>query len=218
MTVEKWRSLWANKVTPMHRFDTEEHYQSYAAELRVLYSNMDIKSVLEIGCGDGSLYKYLGFDQTCYKGVDFSSSMLSVFREKYPDVELSCADVSVHCDHRKYDLIFSNQVIQYFDSSMVRRLFANAKDMMEPASLFICASIPWKLLRFKYLIGRMVPNQRKSIMKGCLKYVRNIYHDPIGKWYSLNDFKKYAAEYGMTVEFYGSMHYMYRFHAVMKLL
>jgi ubiquinone/menaquinone biosynthesis C-methylase UbiE len=83
--VAYWRNFWLDKADPMHRAGDEAHYDFMASELMVLLGQRPFNSVLEIGCGTGSLYKRLGFDKTSYTGVDFSPSMLSTFKQKYPD-------------------------------------------------------------------------------------------------------------------------------------
>ncbi len=62
---------------------------------------------LEIGCGTGLMYDYLGFDE--YTGVDPSRKMLDVFMKKHSflDVELVCSDFESFAPDGKYDFIFA---------------------------------------------------------------------------------------------------------------
>jgi len=214
-TEERWKKFWDGQVKPLHRDDPETLYKRHAAELKVLFKFLDPKSVLEVGCGNGALHKYLGFDKTLYRGVDFSPSMLGEFKKKYPQTELKCQSGHSYCDENKYDLVFSNGVIQCFDIEMLIEHFANAKKMMHRESLLICATVPWKVHRLRYLTGKIEEGMKSSI--GV--YVKRILlGDPImGTWYDFENFKKLAKENGMTVSFYGSMEYLYRFHAVLKL-
>ncbi|MDJ0617904.1 MAG: methyltransferase domain-containing protein [Calothrix sp. MO_192.B10] len=217
-TLNKWSKYWQGLKTPLHQYDTNEHYQQYAAELKILFGNHMPSTVLEIGCGNGDLYEYLNFDRAkLYKGVDFSHSMLENFREKYPNIDVECCDGSGYFDDQKYNLIFSNGVVQYFDDQMLRQHFANAKKMMNDDSYFVCASIPWKAQKFRYMNGELRVNHDINILNGYINSLKNILKNQMGIWYDLSTIKKIAATYNMSVEFYGSMHYMYRFHAVMKL-
>lgn len=216
-TVAKWQAFWKDKTIPMHRQDTAEHYRCYAAELRILFDNRTPRRVLEIGCGNGALYKYLGFGQTQYKGIDFSESMLAEFKKKYPSAKLECCDGHSYQDSNKYDLIFSNGLIQYFNSRMFDQHLAHVKAMMKPGSLFICASIPWKLQRFRYFCGELGGGHRRSPIRGVVRSLIPDYRNNMGAWYNFRSIKDKATKHGMSVKFYGSMHYLYRFHAVMKL-
>jgi hypothetical protein len=159
------------------------------------------------------------FDQVRYKGIDLSSSMLALFAEKHPGVDLLCADASTYKDDRPYDLILSTEVLQYFDRAMVKRHFANARAMMHPDSLFVCASIPWKVHRLRYNAGQMSPSYRFSLYRLAKTCARVLLGRPnqFGRWYHIREIQRLADEYGMMATIYGGMSYLYRIHAVMKL-
>lgn len=217
IALRKWQKYWNNQTSPYHRCDTQEHYQQYALELKILFGNKVSGTTLEIGCGNGALYEYLGFNLSdSYKGIDFSPTMLEVFKKDYPNVNLECSDGSAYCDNNTYDLIFSNGVIQNFDTEMLKRHFENASKMMNKDSLFICASIPWKSQKIKYLSGELGGVNQPNRIKGYLSYFKSFRKDSMGFWYDFREITKIARSYDMSIEFYASMHYMYRFHAVMK--
>ncbi|MBK1988484.1 class I SAM-dependent methyltransferase [Sphaerospermopsis aphanizomenoides BCCUSP55] len=215
-TLEKWNKYWQNMKLPLHRYETSEHYQSYASELKVLFSNQIPQTVLELGCGNGALYQYLGFKDSQYKGVDFSSTMLDEFKGKYPHLDLENGDASSYCDANKYDLIISIELAQYFDIDMMNQHFANARKMVHENSLFICAGIPWKKQRFKYRIGQLSEKEQSVPLKVALSYFKCLFNEQLGDWYDFSDIRKLCKKYDFSVNFYGSMNYMYRFHAVIK--
>lgn len=213
--MDKWKLFWDKQSTPLHRFNTDEYYQQYASELRILFNHKAPQSVLELGCGDGMLYKALGFDEIRYKGVDFSESMLNRFVSKYPTIEVECCDAYSYQDDKKYDLIFSNGVIQYFDFKMLDDHFSCATSMMGLDSLFVCASVPWKTLKVKYMTSELGPNSNK--LKGRIAYILSPFlKKTMGTWYSFSQIEKLANKHKMSATVYGSMHYPYRFHVVMK--
>jgi cyclopropane fatty-acyl-phospholipid synthase-like methyltransferase len=218
-TVARWRSYWQDKSFAGFRYESPEHYQQCAAELRVLFQQETPQTVLEIGCGNGALYEYLGFHRCQrYLGVDFSPSMLNVFHEHYPQVSLVCQDGSMFRDGDKYDLIFSNGVLQHFDAEMLQRHFSNVRQMMQPTSLFICASIPWKALWFRFLSGELNAEGRSHPFRAVVfRIMRAFSADGMGYWYEHRKFRYLAEQAGMSATFYGSIHYAYRFHAVMRL-
>ncbi len=214
-----WKHYWQGKLAPGHRQDSETYYKNHATELAILIGEFQTKRVLDLGCGNGAFYKFLGFDKTDYKGVDFSESMLDAFRSTYPNVNLQCYDASNYRDEVKYDLIFSNQLIQNFDRIMLHNHFANAHDMMSPASRFVCAGIPWKRQRLNMFNREFLPPYHRNIIRGYAALLKRLIRsDGIGYWYNFKDFQTLADEFGMSIEFYGSMHYLYRFHAVLHLL
>ena len=214
-----WREYWQRQVAPLHRKDADDFYARHAAELRALFDGVEPRSVLEIGCGTGALYTHLRFDTTAYHGVDFSDSMLGVFSSVHPDVSVSCADGSRYRDDRQYDLIFSNGVVQYFDRSMLARHFENVRAMMHPGSLLVCASIPWRLQRTNFLAGELTPPYKRNRVQVVRSRVAGAIgrKDPLGHWYDLSDIDELGRACGLAADFFGSVSYLYRFHAVLRV-
>jgi len=217
-TVERWKRFWSQQTTPLHQSDSADFYRVCAEELKVLFGNHAPKRVLEIGCGNGALFDFLNFDPANYRGVDFSPTLLAAFQSRYPQVALERAEGASYADHEnQYDLIFSHGVIQYFDMPMLDTHFASARRMMHKNSLFVCASIPWRLHRSNYERGRLTRQLRPSLLRMLKsKIARGLFGDSMGHWYNLDEISDLAAKHGFSVEFYGSMVYMYRFHAVMR--
>ena len=214
---EKFRKYWDGKVDPMHRFDTTEHLKDYADELHLLFRRETVRSVLDIGCGTGSLYTGLGFDKADrYKGVDFSQSMLDQFAKDHPSVDLECAEGSAYSDGQKYDLIFSNSVVQNFDASMLQHHLENAKSMLADGGTLVVASNPWRAVRHAYLSGEAgaFPDTANGL-KGMLRFVKHGGR-AFGRWLSMAELHKKGKALGFEATFYGSLHYPYRYHAKLK--
>jgi SAM-dependent methyltransferase len=212
----RWKAFWDNKVVPMHTKDDDEHYVPLSQELVILFHETRSRSVLEIGCGNGALYKHLGFDRVeTYKGVDFSQSMLDRFRQTFPQVSLVAANGHTYQDDNKYDLIFSHGLVQYFDRPMLDEHLKHAANMLAPQGTIVCASVPWKCFRARYLQGKFARRPR-SITKMLLGYLRYPFLDAMGHWFEWADFETFGRRHGLSVRFFGSLHYPYRFHAVLR--
>ena len=218
-TLTRWESYWRAQTEPHHSSDSHSFYDRHALELKAIFGRRKPTSVLEIGCGNGALYERLGFNDTHYKGVDFSESMLEVFAQQHPEATLECADGSEYCDAHKYHLVFSNGVIQYFDRAMLRRHFAQVRKMMTPESVFVCASVPWKLQKSRFLTGELFPPYRRSLLRLGKAFARFLLRRPdqLGNWYGFKDMQDLARENGMVAEMFPSLCYAYRFHAMMTL-
>ncbi len=213
----KWKAFWAKQSTPAWRYGDEAYYRMYAAELRLLYHGTTPRRVLELGCGDGALYSYLAFEGSEYKGVDFSPSMLAVFRQRFPLVSVECGDGHTYRDASKYDLIFSNGLIQYLDSQMLAEHIANATTMMACGSVLVCGSVPWRARRWEYYSGYL---ERPCVTRSPISYLkalRRALGNSVGHWYDLSDFCSLGERFGLSVEFFGSMVHLYRFHVAMRL-
>lgn len=218
-TLEKWSSFYSRTTRAGWIVETADFYRLLAAELRALMKGEQFRNVLEVGCGNGALYPFLELGEVFYKGIDISPAMLGAFKRKCPQVELECCDASTYSDpDRRYDLIFSNGLIQHFDRDMINKHFASVRPMMHPGSLFICAAVPWKSQRSDFYAGTLTEPWNRSIATRAKWWIKiAAYGDGMGRWFELREFYDLAARYGFSVKFYGSLTYLYAFHAVMRL-
>lgn len=214
----RWHAYWNTQVQPHHRSDTTDHYAQYGAELRLLWFGAQPQKVLEIGCGNGALYSHLGFESADYTGVDYSQSMLDDFRRRQPALKLICGDGASYRDTQQYDLIFSNGVIQYFDGPMLRGHLQQALSMLQPGGRIVWASVPWRALKLEFYRGGalMGAARRRSVWRAQLmKWASSWKKLQMGYWYELDTIRDLAAEHNCSAQLFGSLHYLYRFHAVL---
>jgi len=217
-TAERFRKFWADKKTPLHGSDSAEFYQSMAVELKSLFPVEVRSKVLEIGCGDGRLFQYLGFPADRYTGVDFSPTLLELFRARHPELQLRCAEGSSFVESRdKYRLIFSHGVVQHFDEEMLHRHFENAQRMMNEDSILVCASVLDKARRRQYEAGLHTKGTVSRIVRmGKSNVCRLLGRDVMGYWYSRDEFAKIANAHGFEASFTESHTFGYRFHATLR--
>jgi SAM-dependent methyltransferase len=96
------------------------------------------KNVLELGCGTGSILKYLQ-DDYAVSGLDVSGKMLSIARKKVPRARFFRQDmVDFRLDNR-FDVIFCvfdsiNHVKRFSDW---KRVFARVHEHLSPGGCFI---------------------------------------------------------------------------------
>ena len=211
----KWKHFWDGKTSPLHTKNDEEYYSFYGKELSLLFDNLKYDSVLEVGCGNGALYPYLGFSTKHYVGIDLSKSMLDSFKKKHAseNLELILVDAGeIYKDNKKYGLIFQNGVIQHFESNMVDEFISSSCEMLHTGGKIVIGSIPWQLCKKGYYFGEFRPSQ-SSFLGKVYGYLRSS-QGAMGRWYSFSDFRKLANKYSLKVEFFGSLLYAYRFHVV----
>jgi SAM-dependent methyltransferase len=98
----------------------------------------DARSVLELGCGTGSILKCL---QDAYEvsGLDISGKMLSVARKKVPRSKLFRQDMVDFRIHGRFDVIFCvfdsiNHVRRFSDW---KKVFARVRQHLSPGGCFI---------------------------------------------------------------------------------
>ena len=212
-----WKLFWADQHDPRHP-KTSGFSLSHGGEFGLMGVNATGKRVLELGCGSGSLFEVVGFDSAkSYRGVDFSEKMLETFRATHPGVSVQYADAANYIDESKYDLIFSNALIQYFSPNMVENHFANARSMLAPGGMIVIGSIPWRGARVAFHLRAYYPGSGMHVMKRLAVLARSYAGiDAIGHWHSYRIFSKLAQKHGLTATYFGCVQYPYRFHARMS--
>lgn len=77
---------------------------------------------------------------------------------------------------------------------------------------------PWRALWLRYPSGELMGTDRPDWLRGLFfRALRAVRVENIRYWYRMSDFRRFAAEAGIGVTFYGSLYYPYRFHAVMTM-
>jgi SAM-dependent methyltransferase len=213
---QDWNLFWSDQNDPRHP-KTPDFFLSHGGEFTLMGVNPVGKRVLELGCGSGSLFAAVGFDQAKrYRGVDFSETMLATFRSTHPGVDVLRAEASGYIDDSKYDLIFSNALIQYFTRIMLRRHVANARTMLAPGGTIVIGSVPWRGARAAFHLQSYNPASEQSLAKRLAVLARSFFGvDRIGYWHSYREFARIAKKHGLTATYFGCLQYPYRFHVRM---
>jgi SAM-dependent methyltransferase len=110
---------------------------NYLVSLTKRY-NPKAKTVLELGCGSGSILKVLTKHYSC-EGIDLSSEMLKIARDKAPRATLHRGDITNFDLKRRFDVIICpfdtlNHVISFKGWCSV---FRNAHKHLNPGGVFI---------------------------------------------------------------------------------
>lgn len=100
-------------------------------------------SVLDIGCGFGTLSDFLSSAHASnYLGIDLSSSEIEKGKSKRPKIKLKAADANKFTPHRQFDVIVFNEMLYYFDVKQI--MFRYINYLTKPGG-FMVVSV------FKYL-------------------------------------------------------------------
>jgi hypothetical protein len=96
--------------------------------------------------------------------------------------------------------------------------FAGTRSIMRKDFVVVCAPIPWRLKRPYYDAGEIIGNNSAGIFASVkAKLSRVFLGDSLGYWNQPREIATLADKDGFSVDFYGSMFYPYRIHAVLKL-
>lgn len=94
--------------------------------------------VLDVACGTGVLFPdYLARDVRTLTAVDISPEMVKIAREKFPRVQVYCADVEEVDLGRKFDCVVVYNAVPHFPDP--ERLIAVLSDMLKPGGTLTVA-------------------------------------------------------------------------------
>lgn len=219
--INKWKEFWNKQTSPLHSYNSPAWYNLFADEINLILKAAKYTGgpVLETGCGNGALFTYLDINKEDYTGIDISSSLIEIFKANHPNVKLICGDASSFNLEKKFSLIFSNGVIQYFDKHMLGRYIQNSLNMLKEDGILLLANIPWRDVRNQYYSGELVSGEnvkksrypRLKVIK-ALAWSLIVKNDSMGHYYNPKDFFKYSAD----ATIYGSLFHPYRFSVVIR--
>lgn len=222
---KSYREFWKNQTTPLHRMNDEKTYKAYAQELSNIFSYLGYFNgkILEIGCGNGALFPFFDFDHRLYTGIDFSPSLMKIFRANYPNVSLIECDAADFIPDDKYNLIFGNAVHQHFSKKMLTYHVKNMLSCLTDGGALVLANVPYSKFRNNLFYGELFPNSHRDSLsiKSLKRRLSPIYQllttrsDGIGFWYSIKDIQEITGE-NYTVDIFGSNFYPYRVHFGIK--
>ncbi|WP_148219829.1 class I SAM-dependent methyltransferase [Azospirillum sp. B510] len=103
---------WDSKWTDMRRYGpTGRHLRRIITRL---IAALPISTVLDVGCGEGSLIQMLRPAKPAhYAGADFSESALRIARQRTPDAEFFRLDLTEGALERRFDLVLCTDVVEH---------------------------------------------------------------------------------------------------------
>ncbi len=121
---ELWRTVWGDlqRYGPVHRHTVEG--------LVRLIPALDVKSVLDVGCGSGeNIAALAALGRYELTGGDISEVALKSARSRVPSARFSLLDIEHQSLPQKFDLVMSIQVVEHLvdDISAFKNLAAMAR-------------------------------------------------------------------------------------------
>ncbi len=101
---------------------SEKYYQETVEKLDEIFSENDVKTVLDVGCGTGRIPKLLNDKGYKVIGIDKSKNMIEYARKKYPKLEFHVGDVK-EFSLEKYDAVIAmDSVLSYVQEDFEKAL------------------------------------------------------------------------------------------------
>lgn len=94
--------------------DSESEYAHYSVVASFLQRRGEPYTLLDIGCGFGSILKYLDLSRlTQYTGVDLAQSALDKITPRRPQDRYICSSLEEYVPDGQWDIILFNEVLCY---------------------------------------------------------------------------------------------------------
>lgn len=147
---------WDGKWTDMRRFGpTGRHLRRIISRI---IADLPVKTVLDVGCGEGSLIQALRAGKPAtYAGADFSESALRVARQRTPDAEFLHLDLADKPLDRRFDLVLCTDVVEHIEDD--RAAIANLAAMT--GEYLLVATMQGRMRAFETSVGH-VRNYRRG--------------------------------------------------------
>ena len=121
-------------------------------EIKKIILNEKIKSIIDLGCGDGVLIHAIKkeFPKIKITGIDISPRRIKSLKKKFPKDKFYVEDV---CDTElktKFDFVHSSQVIEHVSSD--KKLVSEIFRLLKKNGILFCSSVikkPWAIYQYR---------------------------------------------------------------------
>lgn len=158
-----WNALY--RSGHWHTLDSAEQSAPYLAISELYQRHVGDGTVLDVGCGSGTLYQYLtehaGIQNHCYTGVDIADEAVRCAAARFPEARIGQRDYGSESVGSRFDCIIFNESLQYFDDPEAVLEKCTSNNMHACSVLIVAMAGPqhgplWNLLQRHY---RLVDEQ-----------------------------------------------------------
>lgn len=119
--------------------DPQTQYLRFQEITKQLDMNDSNNTLLDIGCGNGELFKYLNFHgyRGRYVGYDINEVLLSQARQRFQNIEVHCKDILAEDPTQRFDYVVLSGLFnvnvgqtQEWVDSFIKRMFALTNQIM----------------------------------------------------------------------------------------
>lgn len=120
------KNLWGSKESISGSGSELKSTKLLIQELPLLFSKFDIKSILDIPCGDFNWMKSVDLCGASYIGADIVSPLIEQNRIKYPNTDFRVLDLTKD-NLPKVDLVFVRDCLGHLSNENVLKAIENIK-------------------------------------------------------------------------------------------
>lgn len=152
---KEWQKVGQMKeIGPMSR-----HHRRL---IRKLIKGLDFKTVLDVGCGEGSpLYElFSNQNDISYSGLDISEVAINFARQKNPSVRFFAIDITREFLSERFDLIICSEVLEHIQKD--REALENISKMVK--QYLVVTTIQGTMQSYEKDIGHVRNYQKAELL------------------------------------------------------
>ena len=110
-------------------------------EIKNIIKNNNVKSMIDLGCGDGILIHAIKkeFPKVKVSGVDLSPRRIAGLRDKFSKYNFYCVDATNTKIKEKFDFVHSSQVIEHVPSD--KQMVCEMHRLLKSGGILFCSSV-----------------------------------------------------------------------------
>lgn len=121
-------------------------------EIDEILETKKIKSLIDLGCGDGIFIHALKrkYPKLKIVGIDISERRIKGLKKKFPNDKFYCRDVCNTKLKEKFDFVYSSQVLEHVESD--KKMINEMKKLLKNnGTLFVSSVIkkPWAIYKYR---------------------------------------------------------------------
>jgi len=180
--------------------------------MRNLTQNLQPHSILDVGCGEGSLLKSLAdaHPGAAVAGAEIAENALHLARRTLPNAEFKVMDIAAHRWERTFDLVVCADVVEHIDDDVAA--LRHMAEMVNPGGYIVVATLQGRMRCFETTIGHLRNYAPGELQRKMGQAGLNV--DRVVEW----GFPLYSPLYRNLLEFLGNRGTMGRFGVMRKLI
>lgn len=119
-------NLWQSEESISGMGSELQHSVEIRKELPTLLRKYDVRSMLDIPCGDYNWMKHVDLGMIQYIGADIVKPLIESNRQKYPHIDWRALDI-INDDLPKVDLVFVRDCLGHLCNDNVHKALENLK-------------------------------------------------------------------------------------------
>lgn len=121
-----WKDIVGAESGPGSSIDCSKQYLDFLQSFCV---NNNIKSILDLGCGDFNLMRHFNFTNIMYHGIDVVDFVIqnNCIRYSKSNITFETGSIINYTPKQQYDLILCKDVLQHLSTNNIKNLLVNLK-------------------------------------------------------------------------------------------